>query len=405
MTPRTNSYQRRLVDRTRALRNRFVTEGVRRAGRSIGRDDVQTKVIALVITAAVVLGLTFVSASAGGVAVTLTGDEEVAQDDVVTLEMTVDHKDGERVHAEGYLLTITDQEEGTLEVVFAADGTPVATVTDSEKIDEKKLDPTLEDKTVAEFPGYEFPGYEKVPGYEFPGYEEAPGYEHVDAPRTYKITMDATAFDVNEYDVQIEIITEKFDEADVDEKDIPAKEVDEDDDKPAYEDEKVHKDDEYDVDEKEVHKDDEYDDGEKDTYVDDEIDETVAEDTTIEEVHVGTVDIEQVTIENLTVGVFQIGDHATDENETEEATASNDDSSDQGADDEGADTANEDETSVGTEGVDGESDDIADATENSPGETDATDDTSTDDLEWPSETLETAHESNVHTFEIVEQER
>ncbi|WP_265112395.1 hypothetical protein [Halosolutus halophilus] len=168
------------------------------------REGIRTRAIALVLTTIVVLGLTFVSASAGGVTTTLAGDEEVEQDDVITLELTIESEDDERISANGFLLNITDQEGNGFEQVFTADGTPVTNVSDSEKISEREVDPTLEREAEAEAVGT---GDDKTKGY---------GYEQVETDRddseTIIITLNAQAFDVNEYDAQVEIITEEIDE-------------------------------------------------------------------------------------------------------------------------------------------------------------------------------------------------
>ena len=172
-------------------------------GRFAIHGERRIKVIAAFITVSILLGLTFASVYAGGAAstadgpldVTLTGDETVERNDVVTLELTVEQDVDERVRPDGFLLTITDREEGTLEQVFAADGSPVETKSNSTKIATDELKPTLEKRAVIE-----------------PGYEHKPGYERLPLTVTYKLTLNATAFDVNDYDAHVDLVTAPFDE-------------------------------------------------------------------------------------------------------------------------------------------------------------------------------------------------
>ncbi|WP_254522224.1 hypothetical protein [Natrinema caseinilyticum] len=165
----------------------------------IGRDGVQTKVLSVMITAGIVAGVTFASTSTGGVVTTLTGDEEVERDGVVTLEVTIEH-DGE-TQLGGYLLTLTDRDGDTVEQVFTVDGTPVTNVSTSEKIDARHLEPRLEISNGAALPGYERP-------------VGAAGYEGAGAGDKVRltITLNASAFDVGEYDARVDLVTERVDE-------------------------------------------------------------------------------------------------------------------------------------------------------------------------------------------------
>lgn len=222
MTPGTDAAWEKLASRMVALRKQLHASVIRPLRSLFGREGTRTKAIALVITTVVVVGLTFVSASAGGVTTTLTGDEEVEQDDVITLELTVESEDGERISANGYLLNITDQNGNSFEQVFTADGTPVTNVSDSEKISVQDVDPKLEigaesdgaEAEVAKADGGDVAdgtGYEQVE-IQRDGYEQVETQQVDDSKITIVITLNAQAFDVNKYDAQVEIITEQIDE-------------------------------------------------------------------------------------------------------------------------------------------------------------------------------------------------
>ena len=197
MIPGTNGY-RRLDHIAGAIRDCLPT--TRLFAGSVARERARTKGIALLITGIIVVGLTLASTSAGGVTIALTGDDEVEQDGVVTFEVTVEHEGNDSVETEGYLLTIADPDGNSMEQVFTSHGEPISTESDSDNLDDRQLDPNLEMKDSVPLLGYE----------ERPGYEDRPGYEHATISETIvlEITVDAEAFDVNEYEAQVQLISD-----------------------------------------------------------------------------------------------------------------------------------------------------------------------------------------------------
>ncbi|WP_226006167.1 hypothetical protein [Natrinema salinisoli] len=122
--------------------------------------------------------------------------------------MTIEHDT--EPDAEGHLLTITDQSGNRLEQVFTFDGTPVTNVSNSTEIDEQKLDPTLEigDETTPQQTAGA--GYEVgAAGYEVGSLADRETSQTI----TYTITLNATAFDTNEYDAQVALITDQVNES------------------------------------------------------------------------------------------------------------------------------------------------------------------------------------------------